>query len=119
MIKIKKKKKKDNFMLYVPLKNHKEWIEKENSVYLIFNHDRKIERFASWLTNKPKVTDIELDDMGTKVWNLINGERSVYTIGQNLLDEYGKDCEPVYNRLIMYLRYLNKRGWIRFKAGHV
>lgn len=115
MIKIKKK---DNFMLYIPLKNHKDWVEKGDIVYLIFNHNKKIEKFMNWLTKKPKVTDIELDEMGTRVWNLINGERSVYRIGQSLSNMYGQECEPVYNRLIMYLRYLNKRGWIKFRTGN-
>ena len=104
-------------MLYIPFKNHKDWIEKENIVYLIFHHDRRIEKFVSWLTNKPKVTDIELDKLGTNVWKLINGERTVYDIGQCLSESYGKECESVYDRLIMYLRYLNKKGWIKFRSS--
>lgn len=109
------KKKKDNFMLYIPYRNHKAWVEKESKVYLIFTHDKKIERLASWLTSRSQATDIELDKMATTVWKLINNERTVYKIGQDLLETYGQECNPVYSRLIMYLRYLNKKGWIKFR----
>ena len=112
---LKEKNKKDNFMLYIPLKNHMEWVEKDNVISLIFHHNKKIERFASWLTKKSTITDIELDEVGTKVWKLINGERTVYDIGQGLFEIYGEKCELLYERLIMYLRYLNNKRWIKFK----
>ena len=110
-----KKNKDDNFLLYIPRKNHDNWIEKEGRVYLIFNHDKIIERIVQKLFNKPKVTDIRLDKIGTYVWQLIDDNRNIYEIGECLIERFGKDCEPVYDRLIMYLRYLNKKGWIRFR----
>jgi len=105
----------DNFLLYIPIKNHKNWLHKDNVVYLVFKHDRLIERLAAWLTRKPTIRDIRLDGLGTRVWQLIDGNHTVYRIGQILLKEYGQDCEPVYDRLIAYLRYLSRRGWIKFK----
>lgn len=106
----------DNFMLYIPIINHSNWIEKQNNIYLIFEHDKPMERFAAWLVRKPTTTDLKLDDLGTKVWKLMNGSNSVYSIGQILLRDYGPDFEPVYERLVVYLRYLCKMGWIKFKA---
>jgi hypothetical protein len=76
------------------------------------------ERFLRWLVKKPAVSDIELDELGSRVWILIDGNRSVYDIGQELLKEFGEKCQPVYERLIMYLRYLNKKGWIAFERGN-
>jgi len=114
-MKIKWRRNKDNFLLYIPRKNHHNWIEKDGKVYLIFIHDKIAEKIVQKLFKKPRVTDIKLDEIGTYVWHLIDDNRNVYEIGKCLFEKYGKDCEPVYDRLIMYLRYLNKKGWIRFR----
>lgn len=110
-------KKDDNFLLYIPKKKHEDFEVKNNTVKLLFHHDKPVEKFVRWLVKKPGTSDVELDDVGSKVWLLIDGEKSVYDIGQGLLDEFGKSCEPVYDRLIMYLRYLNRKGWISFEKG--
>ena len=108
----------DNFLLYVPDKKHKEYEIKKGKVLLIFHHDKPVEKFMRWLIKKPYTSDIELDTMGSRVWELINGQNTVYDIGQQLIIIYGKSCEPVYDRLILYIRYLIKKGWISFDRGH-
>jgi hypothetical protein len=112
-----KDKKEDNFLLYIPKRKHEEFKIEKDSVKLIFHHDKLIEKFIRWLVKKPNISDVELDKVGSKVWTLIDGESSVFDIGQGLLSEFGKSCEPVYDRLIMYLRYLSKKGWIYFERG--
>lgn len=114
----KNKKNKDNFMLYIPVKNHNNWMQKDNVIYLVFKHDKLIERIAAWLTRRPTTRDIRLDKLCTRVWQLIDDRNNVYGIGQILKKEFDKDCEPVYERLIVYLRYLNRQGWIKFKLAN-
>lgn len=114
----KEQKKEDNFLLYVPVKKHTDWEVKNGKVNLIFYHNKAIEKFMRWLVKKPYVSDIELDDIGSAVWNSIDGKTSVYDIGEKLLSQFGKKCDPVYDRLIMYLRYLNRKGWISFDRGN-
>lgn len=121
MEKDKKRKKlikDDNFLLYVPKKKLETFEVKKGKVKLIFYHDKWIEKFARWLVKKPYVSDMELDALGSAVWLLIDGNNSVYDIGQKLLEQFGESCEPVYDRLVMFLRYLNKRGWITFDRGN-
>lgn len=110
-------KKDDNFLLYIPIKKHEEWELRGNKVYLIFHHNKPVERFMRWLVKKPSVSDIELDKIGSKTWQLIDGNRTVYDIGQELVNVFGNSCEPVYERLIMFLRYLNRKGWIYYKKN--
>lgn len=114
----KEQKKEDNFLLYVPVKKHTDWEVKNGKVFLIFYHNKTIEKFMRWLVKKPYVSDIELDDIGSAVWKSIDGKTSVYDIGEKLLKEFGKKCDPVYDRLIMYLRYLNRKGWVSFDRGN-
>jgi len=112
-----RKQEEENFLYYIPVKKHKTWEVRKGKVFLIFKHDKMIEKALRWLVKKPYVSDIELDNLGSKVWQLIDGEKSVYDIGQEVLYCFGDKCEPVYDRLVMYLRYLNKRGWITFHIG--
>lgn len=112
------RKKQDNFLLYIPEKKHNTFEVNKGSVKLVFHHDKPIEKFVRWLVKKPCTSDVELDGIGSKTWILIDGKKSVFDIGQILLNEFGSSCEPVYDRLIMYLRYLNKKGWIRFERGN-
>lgn len=106
--------KADNFLLYIPRKKHDNWEIRKGKVWLIFSHDKAVERFMRWLVKKPTVSDVELDAIGSSVWKYIDGKATVYDIGQKLLFEFGDKMEPVYDRLIMYLRHLNKKGWISF-----
>lgn len=109
-----KKEKDDNFLLYIPKKKHEKWEIRKGNVWLIFNHDKAVERFMRWLVKKPTTSDVELDQIGSSVWKYIDGKDTVYDIGQKLIIEYGDKMDPVYDRLIMYLRHLNKKGWISF-----
>ncbi|MGF7057411.1 PqqD family protein [Brassicibacter mesophilus] len=109
------KKSKDNFLLYIPSRNHDTWKEKNGNIYLIIHHDKLAEKITSWLTKRPTATDVKLDELGTFVWKEIDDRKTVYDIGQCLFKQFGDKCEPIYERLIMYLRYLNKKGWIRFR----
>lgn len=110
--------KQDNFLLYIPKKKHNTWEEKNGKVYLIFYHEKFAEKFVRWLVKKPYVSDIELDDLGSTVWKLIDDKNTVYDIGKKLLEKYGDKCQPVNDRLTQYLRYLNRRGWISFERGN-
>lgn len=112
------KKIEDNFLLYIPKKKHDTWELKNGKVFLIFHHNKAVEKFMRWLVKKPNVSDIELDDMGSKVWQCIDGKRTVYEIGEEMLRVFGEKIDPVYDRLIMYLRYLSKKGWISFSRGN-
>jgi hypothetical protein len=114
----KKEQRDDNFLLYVPKKKHESFEVQRGKVKLIFYHNKFAEKLMRWLVKKPNVSDIELDKLGSSVWLLIDGKSSVYDIGQSLLKEFGASCDPVYDRLIMYLRYLNKKGWIAFERGN-
>lgn len=109
---------KDNFLLYIPKIKQSSWEERKGRVVLLFYHTKFVERLMRWLVKKPYVSDIELDELGSSVWRLIDGKRSIYDIGQCLRENHGEKCEPVYDRLIMYIRYLVRKGWLALNRGN-
>jgi hypothetical protein len=115
---MKENHKEDNFLLYIPKIKHEVWEVRDDKVYLVFHHDRIIEKFIRWLVKKPNISDMQLDEIGSEVWKCIDGQKSVYEIGQELVNNFGEKIDPVYDRLIMYLRFLNRKGWISFERGN-
>lgn len=112
-----KKIKPDNFLLYIPKKKKIDFKQKDGKVYLIFNHNKPIEKFMRWLVKKPRITDVELDEISSWVWLQIDGRNTVYSIGQLLMNKYGDKCEPLYERLTLFLRNLSRRGYISFDSS--
>ena len=131
MSKKEKSNDKDNFLLYIPVIKHNDWEIRNGFVYLVFYHNKFAEKVLQWLAKKPSVSDVKLDRLGTSVWQNIDGENNVYEIGKLLLnmpelkkeykditeDDYIEGCHPIYSRLIMFLRYMVKKGWIKFKVA--
>lgn len=105
----------ENFLLFIPHLRHLDWIEKDGLVLLIFHHNHPIQKAANWLVKKSRTSDIKLDDLSSTVWKAIDGKRNITQIGELVKSKYGESCEPVYDRLVMFLRYLNRRGWIYFE----
>ncbi len=113
----KENKKDDNMLEYIPCIKHTDYEIKNNKVYLIFYHKKPIEKFLRWLVKKPYKTDLELDEFGSFVWNSLDGKRNIYEVGQLLSKRFGDKCNPLYDRLIMFLRHLYAKGWIVFKKS--
>ncbi|KYH33275.1 coenzyme PQQ synthesis protein D [Clostridium tepidiprofundi DSM 19306] len=110
-----KDRKQDNFLLYIPQRKHDDWEVRNGRVYLNFYHNKPVEKFVRWLFKKPYKSDIELDERGTTVWQLMDGKRTVYDISKELSKKFGDDEKTSNQRLIMYLRYLVREGWISFR----
>jgi hypothetical protein len=58
---------------------------------------------------------LHLDEVGTEVWRLCDGHRSVYEIGDCLQAKFGERINPVYERLGAYLHKMRKAGIIDWR----
>ena len=50
--------------------------------------------------------------MGSFIWSLIDGKRTIYDIALLVKEKYGDKAEPLYNRLVQYMRNLEDYGFI-------
>jgi hypothetical protein len=57
---------------------------------------------------------IHLDDIGTSVWRLCDGSRTVHEIGESLHIQFGDRIEPVYDRLETFLKQMKKADIIEW-----
>ena len=71
-------------------------------------------RVMSWVFAVPETRPVLLDEVGTHIWNLCDGEHTVGDLIQALCDEYRLGQREVEVSLTEYLRMLGKRGMIAF-----
>lgn len=106
---------KHNFALFVPELKHNDWIEEDGKVVLYLKTMDPIKRFLAWMVNRKSITSLDLDDRCSAVWKYIDGERTIYDIAKLMAENYKDDVNGELYRLVTYLKYLSKRGWIKFK----
>lgn len=65
---------------------------------------------GKWLMKQMKNPNyrLKLDELGSFVWEHCNGMEDVQEIGEKLKKKYGERVEPVYDRLNIFFRQLEK-----------
>lgn len=111
----KSKKENDNYLDYIPVHNEKfEWETDETGAVTIFVENRGVfNRIAQKVFKKPKISQVHLDEMGNFVWPLIDGQRSVFEIAGLVKEHFGEKAEPLYPRLVQFVRSLESYEFIR------
>ena len=107
----------ENFLDYIPEYNKKLQflIDKKGQVTIYIENKGLFNRIAQRLFNKPKVSRIHLDKMGNFIWPLIDGKNSIYDISLKVTDKFGDSAEPLYSRLVIYIRQLHSCRLITLK----
>lgn len=115
----KSKTKKNNFLDYIPLhvETYRWDMDEEKNVTIYVENKGLFNRVAQKLLKKPKVSQIHLEKMGSFIWPLIDGERTIYDIGQKVSENFGEDAEPLYPRLTQYIKNLKDYGFIEYKKS--
>ena len=90
-----------------------EWnVDEKGIVTLDIENTGVMNCIAQKLFRKPKVSHIHLDEMGSFIWPLIDGERSIMTIGEMVKEHFGEKAEPLYSRLVGYIQMLENSDLI-------
>ena len=91
------------------------WNTDENgAVTLEIDNKGLMNRIAQKLFKKPKVSFVHLDEMGSFVWPLIDGETDIIRIGELVKEHFGEKAEPLYERLAKYFKILESYRFIHF-----
>lgn len=69
-------------------------------------------KIAQTLFKRPKVSYIHLDDFGSFVWALIDGESNITAIGEKVKERFGEKVEPLYPRLAKFFQILQSYGFV-------
>ena len=110
-------KKQENFLDYVPKRNQLyEWdLNQKKHVEIAVVNRGMFNRMAQIIFRKPKVSKIELDDLGSFIWQELDGVKTVFEIGTAVKGKCGKKAEPLYERLCEYIRILHNNRFIVYE----
>lgn len=110
-------KEQENFLDYIP--KHNALFEfRENHVG---NIEVKVQnkgffnKVAQVFAKRPKFSYIELDEFGSFIWREMDGQKSVYEIGQQVKQEFGEKAEPLYERLSEFIKILHKNHYVVYQ----
>lgn len=113
---LSKKSQEYNYLELTPIHNKNFKIGDDGLVDIL------IPRFKSELAKKylqPKNKEpyfrANLDEIGTATWKLIDGNRKVKEIGEELRNQFGERIEPVFDRLTKFLTNMHNHNFIIFK----
>ena len=97
---------------------HWEFEDEEETKAVIFfprfrsNTGKKLGEFYGFKMDRR----LHLDEYGTAVWKLCDGEATVRQIGEVLSEQYGEKVEPLYERLAEFFKILERNEFIEFKS---
>lgn len=106
-------KRKENYLELKPLRSEKiSWSSDEGKVTLEIENKGFWNRLFQKILKKPKISYIHLDEMGSFIWPLLDGEKSVSQIGQEVGNRFGDKANPLYERLVQYFGILESYNFI-------
>jgi hypothetical protein len=110
-----KKKEAVNLLELTPVRE-KNFIVQENGIVTVLIPKFKTEFFQRFIPkNKSKDIKISFDELGSAVWNEIDGNKSVGEIVNYLGEKLGEKIEPAEERISKFLTQLNSHTFISFK----
>ncbi len=113
---MKQKKITGNYLEKIPTHaEHIMWTQAENGkVTLDIENKGLFNRIAQKLFGKPRVSHIHLDEIGSFVWPLVDGKRSIMAIGETVEQGLGERAHPTYERLVKFFQILDSYGFIKW-----
>lgn len=109
------KKDAKNMLEFIPQKNISFSIDENGAVALEIENKGAFNRIAQKLFKKPKITYIHLDEFGSFIWSLIDGQTNILAMGEKVKEKFGEECEPLYPRLSKFFEILESYKFIIFK----
>ncbi len=89
---------------------NRQWQKNENGLAVILIPKFGDHLLGKWLTHQVKNPNyrLKLDELGSFVWEHCNGRENVQEIGEKLKKKYGDKVEPIYEKLDIFFKQLEK-----------
>ncbi len=109
-----------NLLDLTPVKSENKKFEaitnEENLVTIIIHRNGIFDNFIRKFIKKTPLTfNVELDEFGSFVYTIIDGEKDIHALGILVKEKFGEDCEPLYERLGGFINLLKNNDFIYFK----
>ena len=111
------KKQKENYLERIPVIKDKFRFTENDEGLVTIEIDNKglFNRLLQLIAKKPKVSYIHLDENGSFIWPLIDGERDIIEIGKLVEAHFGEKANPLYERLVKFFQILENYSFVQWK----
>ncbi len=109
------KRKKLNFLEFIPEKKVQSETDENGKTILLVEKTKN--RFVKKIISafgKSQYFKVRLDEIGSFVWEQIDGKKNVYEIGKIVEEKFKERVQPVEKRLPMFLKSMEKGKMIEF-----
>ena len=109
-------KQQENYLEKIPVRGNFEWSKDDDGIVTLEVENKGIvNKLAQMILKKPKISYIHLDKMGSFIWPIIDGQKSILEISESVKEAFGEEAEPLYERLCKYFQILASYGFVTFK----
>ena len=113
---MKKNKQAENYLDRIPKrKTGMDFTEEDGIVTLNIENKGVFNKIAQKLFKKPKISYIHLDEFGSFVWKISDGENDITALGERVKEKFAEKAEPLYPRLAKYFQILESYNFIQWK----
>ena len=81
-------------------------LEESGAVTLHLKNRGVFHRTAQLFFHRPRISHVKLDTLGSLVWTLADGERSILQLGVTIHERFGEQAEPLYERVAYFMHTL-------------
>jgi len=109
-------KSKENYLERIPSRSADiTWSTDENRLVILDVENKGIvNRLFQKFLKKPKVSHIHLDEFGSFIWPILDGEKSILDIGIIVDEHFGEKAKPLYERLAKYFQILDNYKFVKW-----
>jgi hypothetical protein len=102
---------------YIPVvteKVCKTEISEDGKVTLFIENKGVMNHIFQKIAHKPKFSQVHLDEMGSFIWPLCDGQTNIKTIAKKVRARFGEKAEPLYDRLLKFFEIVESYEFMRF-----
>ncbi len=116
---MKRKNKQKNYLDLIPVRaKGLEWTRDDDEIVVLEVENTGVfNRIAQKLFKRPQVTKVHMEQFGSFLWPLIDGERTVKELADLLKERFGEEAEPLYPRVAKYMQIMESYHFISLVSG--
>ncbi len=113
---IMKNKQKENYLEKIPARPDFKWtLDEEGIVTFEIENTGFFNTIAQKFFKRPRISYIHLDEYGSFIWQIIDGEKNIIELGEEVKNHFGDKADPLYERLAKFFQILDSYGYIIWK----
>jgi len=91
------------------------WSQDEKGIVTLEIENKGWANFlAQKLFKRPRISYVHLDENGSFIWPLLDGQKDITAIGVLVKEHFGEKAEPLYERLARYFQILDSYHFIKW-----